>query len=171
MAKISLTIAIQWKSRTFLEYRTETNRIASNRTESNRTESNSTELVRICSFEPNRIFSIFRWFYGFDRIHHVKSFKCNKTEFGSIEKTSKYWKSSREPMFNSVRFVSVSEKSSVSEFHCIRKGWIIHSCKYDDKNCLLVIIFLWSFHSYLGFLINLKYLWIYISFTFKGCWN
>jgi len=53
------------------------------------------------------------------QIHHVKSFKCNKTEFDSIEpnRTRKNIEilkkfGSREAMFNSIRFGSVSEKSS-----------------------------------------------------------
>ncbi len=62
--------------------------------EPNRTELNWIEPNRI---EFNRIFSIFRCFFDFGsiepnskiiqmhQIHHVKSFKCNKTEFGSIE--------------------------------------------------------------------------------------
>jgi len=46
---------LQWNSRTFLEYRTESNRTESNQIQSNRTE-------------PNRIFSIFRCFFEFGSI-------------------------------------------------------------------------------------------------------
>jgi hypothetical protein len=56
-------------------------------------EPNRTELIKIIQMH---------------QIHHVKSFKCNKTEFGWIEtrKNIEILKKfgSREAMFNSVRF-------------------------------------------------------------------
>ncbi len=59
------------------------------------------------------------------QIHHVKSFKRNKTEFRSIEPNSKNIEilkkfGSREAMFNSVRFGSVLQARKVLEFHCIK---------------------------------------------------
>jgi hypothetical protein len=91
-------------SRTFLEYRTESNQIEFNRISSNlfdRTESNFFNI------------SMFPKIVQKNQIHHVKSFKCNNTEFGSIEPNSNKHRKSSDPAnpclirFGSVRLGSV----------------------------------------------------------------
>ena len=56
--------------------------------EPNRTESNSIELVRSNFFNISMFFRVqieLIEIIQMHQIHHVKAFKCNRTEFGSIE--------------------------------------------------------------------------------------
>jgi hypothetical protein len=55
-------------------------------------ESNSIELVRSKRIEFFQYFDVFSSYVRsiqMHQIHHVKSFKCNKTDFGSTEPNSK----------------------------------------------------------------------------------
>ena len=70
-------INIQWNSRSFLEYRTESNRI-NPINPNNRSEFFNILLFLWVRFDRTEFIKIIQ-------MHHVKSFKCNKIELGSIE--------------------------------------------------------------------------------------
>jgi hypothetical protein len=46
------------------------------------------------------------------QIHHVKSFKCNKTEFGSIEPNSKKYRNIEKIRFGSIEIIRLFQESS-----------------------------------------------------------
>ncbi len=98
---IEISFNISFRSSGNLNLFSFKNRIESNRTESNQIKPNQTESNRIQSNQfyrsESNFFNISMFFrVRFDRtglikiirmhqIHHVKSFKCIKTEFGQIE--------------------------------------------------------------------------------------